>query len=86
MTKAEYEIKRKEYKDAQEGEEFLTYYEENEEFCGLMGEIINIEEILDEQLVSVMSPNDYEIELDDKATTLVLIALREMKDRKIEEF
>lgn len=86
MTKDEYEVKRKEYKEVQDGGDFNTYYEENEEFCGLMGEIINIEETLDEQLVSVMSPNDYEIELDDKATTLVLIALREMKDRKIEEF
>lgn len=83
MTKTEFQIKRKEYEEA---EDFESYYRENKDFCDLTCEIMNIEENLDEELMSVMSPNGYEIELDDIAKKQVMGALYQLKARKIMEF
>lgn len=89
MTEMKFEdfvTKRKEYDAAQEGEEYDNYYEENEEFCALIDEVMNIEETLDDEYICITTPNDFAIELDDAANKQIRDTLSQLKIRKIEEF
>lgn len=84
MTKAEFEIKRKEFeKITEEGwDEYRTFQNSNRDFCNIIGAVIALEDL---DGFCVITEDDVEIFLDDQAKDVISKQLRQYKDRMIEQ-